>query len=66
MKKWVFSLICGVLTGWILGKLIIKINNFFKKDWYHGPVAKEITKNIYKNGDECYQFITRVVPCPLE
>ena len=66
MNKLFISILSGLLCGWILGKILLKINSFFKKNWYHGPIAKEITKNIYKNKNKCYQFITRVVPCPLE
>lgn len=67
MEKSIISSLLGILIGYLLGKMIWFYVCLFNKKLYHGPVAKEITEKIYmdKKGN-CYQFITRVVPCPLE
>lgn len=52
------GLIIGSITGRILRTSVIKT--------YHGPNAKEITKQIYSDGNgNYYQYITRIVPCPI-
>jgi len=65
MNDWYYSIILGLIIGFIIG-IFFKFL-FLRGKFYHGPVAKKITANIYQNGEgKCYKFITRVVPCPLE